>query len=381
MRMYWQAGLLSLATLLASCQTTGGGGKKNADSSDSEGNSDDADGGESKGGSSDDDDIAVSANFQTMTYSLTNNSLTTFTVNTSKAKSTADDLEGKLKNPSSKDRKEFIALMAAKRLAGEGVVPVFQVAKRLMVAEMKDNIKRSIPEIAMLELALASIQSKQYPMADHWIGKLLASKNPKTKAAAMTAQGMIALVDNRLPEAVAFWNDALKQKSDYEPARLNIAFTALRFGDYKTAKEMFSGMRQDWFVQTGMMQTERLSDNPSGAAELCKSILEKKANYKPAMFSCALNEYQGVGNLAKARADLEKIIKMGGGGSSIDEKAMLVLGKIEKEMFNQQQKANAAKAAAAAAAKKANTPAPAAGAPPAAGAAPAPAGGTPPPAQ
>lgn len=365
-----------LAFYLASCSTTGGkksGGDSSGGSSASETDDDD------KGG----DESYVSANFQTMTYSLTNNGLTTFTVNTAKAKDQANDLEAKLKNPTSKDRKEFIALMAAKRLAGEGVVPVFQVAKRLMVVEMKDNIKRNMPEVAMLELALASIQSKQIPMAEHWINKLLQTKNPKTKAAAHTAQGMIALLDNRLPEAVAFWNEALKAKSDYEPARLNIAFSALRFGDYKTAKAMLDGVKQDWFVQTGMMQAERLSDNPQGAAELCKSILEKKPNYKPAMFSCALNEYQGMGNLAKARLELEKIAKAGGGPSAIDEKTFLVLGKIEKEMFQQQQKEAAGKAAAAAAAKKAagaQGAAPAQGNQPAPqGSAPAPAGNPPPP--
>lgn len=367
MRSLWQIGLL--AVLVASCATTDKKGGKGANLTASK-DDDDGDDAPDKGG----DEGYVSAGFSTFSYSLTNNGLTSFTVNSSKAKGMADDLEGKLKNPTSKDRKEFIALMAAKRLAGEGVVPVFQVAKRLMVVEMKDNMRRNMPEVAMLELALASIHSKQIPMAEHWIGKLLDSKNPKTKAAALTAKGMIALLDNRLPEAVSFWNDALKQKSDYEPARLNIAFTALRFGDVKTARAMFQGMNQDWFVQTGMMQAERLADNTSEAQTLCKSILEKKPNYKPALFSCALNEYQGVGNLAKARTDLEHIAKSGGGPSSIDEKTYLILGKIEKELYIQQQKEGAAKAAAANAAAKAKAAAaPAAGAPPAGGAAPAPA--------
>lgn len=359
MKSLWQVGLL--AFLLASCATTDNKKGGRSESSSSSAKDDDGDASDGKGGSG--DDAYVSAGFSTFTYSLTNNGLTSFTVNSSRAKSMADDLEGKLKTPSAKDRKEFIALMATKRLAGEGVVPVFQVAKRLMIVEMKDNMKRNMPEVAMLELALASIHSKQIPMAEHWIGKLLQSKNSKTKAAALTAQGMIALLDNRLPEAVAFWNDALKAKSDYEPARLNIAFTALRYGDVKTAKSMFQGVNQDWFVQTGMMQAERLSDNAQEASNLCKSILEKKPNYKPALFSCALNEYQGLGNLAKARTDLERVAKSGGGPSAIDEKTFLVLGKIEKEINIQQQKDDAAKAAAAAATKaKAGSAAPAAGA-------------------
>lgn len=347
MKSLWQVGLLAI--LLASCATTDKKGGKSDSSSSSKGNDDKDDKKDGDKG----EDAYVSSGFSTFTYSLTNNGLTSFTVNSSKAKSAADDLEGKLKTPTSKDRKEFIALMAAKRLAGEGVGPVFQVAKRLMVVEMKDNIKKNMPEVAMLELALASIHSKQIPMAEHWIGKLLQTKNPKTKAAALNARGMIALLDNRLPEAVAFWNDALKVKPDYEPSRLNIAFTALRYGDFKTAKTMFQGVNQDWFVQTGMMQMERLSDNASGAAELCKSILEKKPNYKPALFSCALNEYQGLGNLAKARIDFEHVAKSGGSPSSIDEKTFLILGKIEKDLSIQQQKEGAAKSAAAAAAAKA----------------------------
>ncbi|MBC7659985.1 MAG: hypothetical protein H7249_09780 [Chitinophagaceae bacterium] len=363
---FWQVGLICLPLLFASCATTPD--KKPGKDKEAASGKDDAKDDKDKDSDKSDSESASSGSSGTFIYSLSNNNLTSFTVNTSKAKSLADDIEGKLKNPTIKDRKDLVALMAAKRLAGEGVVPVFQVAKRLMIVEMKDNIKRSTPEVAMLELALASIQSKQIPMANHWIGKLLQSKNPKTKAAALTAQGMIALLDNRLPEAVAFWNEALKVKSDYEPARLNIGFSALRYGDAKTAKSMLSGMGQDWFVQTGLMQAERLSDNAQEAASLCKSILEKKPNYKPALYSCALNEYQGLGNLAKARLDLEHVAKAGGGPSSIDEKTFLILGKIEKELNMQQQKEGAAKAAAAAAAAKSK-----AGAPPGAGAPAAPA--------
>jgi hypothetical protein len=156
---------------------------------------------------------------------------------------------------------------------------------------------------------------------------------------------MIAMIDGRLPEAVALWNDAINLRKDYEPARLNIGFTALRYGDYKTAKAMLSGLSDDFFVTTGMIQVERLADNPKDAAQLCASVLEKKRNYKPALFSCALNEYQGLGNLAKARAELEEIAKTDGGPSAIDERAYLVIGKLERELREQQAKERAAAAA------------------------------------
>ncbi len=339
--------LLVLGLMLGSCATlqkVGGGGDDKGSAGGASEGGDEEDG--KKAGSAS-DDLYVSSNYQTLTYSLSNNSLTSKTINVGKAKDLASDLEGKLASPTVKDRKDMIALMAAKRLAGEGVGPVFQVAKKLMVVEMKEDIRHEMPEVAQLELALASIHSRQFPMAEHWIGKLLNSKNEKTKAAALTAQGMIAMIDGRLPEAVALWNDAINLRKDYEPARLNIGFTALRYGDYKTAKAMLSGLPDDFFVTTGMIQIERLADNPKDAAQLCASVLEKKKNYKPALFSCALNEYQGLGNLQKARNELEEIAKTDGGPTSIDERAYLVIGKLEKELREQQAKERAAAAAKA----------------------------------
>lgn len=335
--------LLVLGLMLGSCatlqKTVGGGDNKGSGAAAFD------DDNETRKSQSGNDDLYVSSNYQTLTYSLSNNSLTSKTINTGRAKDLASDLEGKLASPSVKDRKDMIALMAAKRLAGEGVGPVFQVAKKLMVVEMKEDIRHEMPEVAQLELALASIHSRQFPMAEHWISKLMSSRNEKTKAAALTARGMIAMIDGRLPEAVALWNDAINLRKDYEPARLNIGFTALRYGDHKTAKAMLSGLSDDFFVTTGMIQVERLADNPREAAQLCASVLEKRRNYKPALFSCALNEYQGLGNLAKARVELEEIAKTDGGPSSIDERAYLVIGKLEKELREQQAKERAAAAA------------------------------------
>ncbi|HYX38985.1 MAG TPA: hypothetical protein VE954_38265 [Oligoflexus sp.] len=339
--------LIVLGLMLGSCATlknVGGGDDKGAASLKEEG---DEDSGDSKKAQSGNDDLYVSSNYQTLTYSLSNNSLTSKTINLGKAKDLASDLEGKLASPTIKDRKDLIALMAAKRLAGEGVGPVFLVAKKLMVVEMKEDIRHEMPEVAQLELALASIHSRQFPMAEHWIEKLMNSKNEKTKAAALTARGMIAMTDGRLPEAVALWNEALNLRKDYEPARLNIGFTALRYGDHKTAKAMLAGLPEDFFVGTGLVQSERLADNPKEAAQYCASVLEKKKNYKPALFSCALNEYQGLGNLQKARAELEEIAKTDGGPSSLDERAYLIIGKIEKEQREQQAKERAAAAAKA----------------------------------
>lgn len=371
--------ILVISWCLSACATlTKSGGDEKAAAASSKDEEEEGPEGK-KAASGGGDDLYVSSNYQTLTYSLSNNSLTSKTVNLSKAKDLASDLEGKLASPTAKDRKDIIALMAAKRLAGEGVGPVFQVAKKLMILEMREDIRREMPEVAQLELALAAIHSRQFPMAEHWIEKLMSSKNDKTKAAAITARGMIAMIDGRLPEAVALLNEALSARKDYEPARLNIGFTALRYGDFKTAKVMLSGIPEDFFIATGQVQIERLADNPKEAAQLCAGILEKKKNYKPGLFSCALNDYQGLGNLAKARTELEEVTKTDGGPTTIDERAYLIIGRIEKEQHEQAMKEKAAAAAAAAKAQPAAAgQAPAAGNKPAPNAPPAPAPAAPP---
>ena len=121
---------------------------------------------------------------------------------------------------------------------------------------------------------------------------------------------MIEQSDGRLPEAVDYWNKALKLVSSYVPARLNLGFYALKYGDFSTAKKYLSGMN-DYYALTGYMQAVRQS-SPSSANSLCGRILSKKKDYKPAMFSCALNTAQGKGDLKKAKTELQKIAKTRG---------------------------------------------------------------------
>ena len=69
---------------------------------------------------------------------------------------------------------------------------------------------------------------------------------------------MIELRADRLPEAVYYWNQALKHDKDYRAAKLNLGFYALKYGDAATAVRMLSNIRADWFVNTGLAQAYRL---------------------------------------------------------------------------------------------------------------------------
>lgn len=277
------------------------------------------------------EEVFVAGSLKTMTYSANNNPMTSKTVDKGKAKSIADSLENSLKNPEFKDRQGLIGLMAAKRFADLPLEDVYKAAQKLINVEMKKDIRREMPEVANLELALTALRSGKLTLAEHFLGELSDNKNKNIIAAVHTAEGMIAQMDDRLPEAVAFWEEALKAIPEYQPAMLNIGFTALRFGDYKTALKMLEPITNDWFALTGVLIAERLGGNSKRVAALCSRINSMKEDYKPAMLSCALNEYQGMGNYPKAKEILKKLVKTKGGSPVIDEKAYRVISAMEDD--------------------------------------------------
>ncbi len=281
-----------------------------------------------------DSSTTVSRSSRLFVQSVSNNNLTPYTVNKRDAADVAQDISSSLKKPSLKNIHKMIALMAMKRISGASYGSVSAVAKKVVSLEIEKSISRDIPPNAYLELALVTFQKKQYSMTEYYLEKLAKFKKPKLKAAALTIRGMIEQSDGRLPEAVDYWNKALKLVSSYVPARLNLGFYALKYGDFSTAKKYLSGMN-DYYALTGYMQAVRQS-SPANAQSLCRRILGKKKNYKPALFSCALNVAQGKGKLKKAKADLQKIAKTRGEPSEIDEKAYLVIGKIDRKLRKQE---------------------------------------------
>ena len=295
----------------------------------------------SKPSTSNDDAVAevlesggVSGTSRIMSFSLSNSPLSSKQFSRSKARDEANKLVREIKRSKGNTQKEHVALMTMQRMAGNDLNTAFETAKRIALNEMKIDIGRAMPEAAILELALSSIISANYSMADYWLNELLSSKDKKMRAAERTARGIIELRSGRLPEAVFNWNEALKFYQNYEPARLNIGFFALKYGDFQTAKKMLSPLKNDYFTMTGLMQAERLADRSKKVDSMCEQILKSSPKYKPALFSCALNTYQGLGDLAKARTQLEKVAQVEGPPVEIDEKSFLTIGKIEAALKN-----------------------------------------------
>ena len=275
----------------------------------------------------------------TLINSLTNNQLTSHTIATGKADGLAEKYQGK-------DKKSLESRISAERLARKSGPQVLSTAKKLAELEMEKGAGRTISEDVKLEIALAAITSKNYSLAEFYLQDLTSSKDAKAKAGAYNALGVIALKDDRVPEATLYFKEALKANGSYRPALLNLGFVALKGGDTGTAKRALDSMQNDWFVQYGMITVARLDGNEGNANEACERVLKREPGHRAALFNCALLEFQNKKNYGKAKELVSKATNARGGESGWDSRAIELGNKIdfasaEEKSKNAKEKAKA----------------------------------------
>lgn len=275
----------------------------------------------------------LSPNTVVFVYSLSSNPLAKKLIDRSRALSLASKLSSKSDNI-----REVTTAISLQSLAGSNLDGVYQTARALATRQMQKDIRLQLPDNAKLELGLASIKAKQIPMAEYWLSQVSSSKDRSIKAGELNARGIIAKLDNRLPEAVAFWREALKYVSSYEPARLNIGYTALTYGDAQTARSMLAPLQDDFFAAVGLLQAERLLNNVAKVNSLCTRLKASDSNYKPLLFSCALNTFQGEAKFAEAKTQLQEASRARGGGAALNEKIFQVIGEVEANLRSSETK-------------------------------------------
>jgi len=269
----------------------------------------------------------ASASRVTLTNSLSNNPLTSATIASGKAEQEAE----RYRSGNAKDKRTVEGQVSAERLARKGLGDVLGSAKRLAEIEMEKGASNTISSEVKLELALAAMQAKNFAFAEYLLQELVESKNAKVKAGAYNAMGVIALHDDRVPEAVYDFKEALKAVSNYKPALLNLGFAALKGGDLSTTKQALSGLQNDWFVQYALISVARLEGNDSHAAELCDRVLKKEPAHIAALFNCALFEYQNRHNVAKAKEYLNRASRSKGGETGWSERSFMLISQIDQE--------------------------------------------------
>jgi tetratricopeptide (TPR) repeat protein len=307
-----------------------------------------------KSSSSDDEsNIEVSKSYRNFVNALSNDPLTGKAVARSEVESLVRNLESAVKSDA-KQRENHMALIAAKRIAGQSYSSVADAASRLADQEMKKNIDRQIPVIAKLELALAALKAREITMAEHWLSGILESKVPSIKAAGYTLQGIIEYNDGRVPEAVNSWLLARKEVDKYQAATLNLAVVSLKFGAYKFADQMLKDLNDDWLVMIGKATVARMDGNAKPASDLCDRALRQDAN-RLSLYNCAVVEFQGNNDYSKALKLLSDASSKRGGGAALDKQINQLSEKVRREGAAAKRQEKAAKEAPAEKAKVAPT--------------------------
>lgn len=269
----------------------------------------------------------ASANRVTLAQSLSNNSLTSLSINGDKASNFGGG----------KDKKNLEGKISADRISKKGVSAVMGSARKLADLEMQKQPGKAVDDVVKLDIALAAIQAKNFYLAEFYLQALTESKNAKVKAGALNALGVVALNDGRVPEAVTFFREALKAVGNYKPAKYNLGFTALKGGDLGTAKSALGDYQNDWFVKYAMISIARMEGDANRANSLCDAVLGKEKGHKAALFNCGLVEAQNKKNYSKAKEYMKRAQGAKGGESSWDERIVNQLTEIELDQAKAKQ--------------------------------------------
>ncbi len=301
--------------------------------------------------------IDISRSTSLLVVSLSNNPETSKTIDRDKAIKFAKELESQMRGKKRKLRYPAHALVSSRRLSSLGLSDVMLAAKTYMDSELRENSKAVPPDDIILEIVLAAFMEKRYSMVEHFLPLLFNSKAPQIKAAAFNLQGLLQQKEGRLPEAAASWEEALKLRQGYQPAALNLGITALRFGDFERANKLLNQVPDDWFVGTHLVAAERLTGRVATARDICGRILSKKPQNKLGLFNCAVNEFQTYQNYPKAKEYLAQSIKIRSLDSTIDERAYVLLEKIDLEIAKKKSSSPAADSPEPSSASKEPSPA------------------------
>jgi tetratricopeptide (TPR) repeat protein len=290
----------------------------------------------------DDGPEKASATRVTLTSSLANNPLTSQTIALAKADAEIARFKA------GKGELALQGVISTQRLARKNLGDVLATAKKLAETQMEKGASRQLSGEVKLEIALAALQARNFAFAEYLLQDLTESKNVHVKAGAYNAMGVVALKDDRVPEAVLYFKEALKAVPSYKPAQMNLGFIALKGGELGMAKQLLGKIDNDWFVSYGLITLQRLDGDVGGALEQCDRVLKKQPEHSAALFNCGLVEYQNKRNLAKAKEYFNKAGKAKLTAEGWNEKAFLMIAQIDAEEAlakREEMQAKAAKAA------------------------------------
>lgn len=210
------------------------------------------------------------------------------------------------------DHRVLEVYLSAQRLGSHNLSEQAGTARAIADQAMRKNVDFELPSPIRLELAISAAESGKLALAEFFLDPLFKSKEGRIRAGAFNLLGVIAVKQERIPEAVVAFQESLKSANDYRPAKINLGMLALDGGDFNLARSLLSESGDNALVASGEVTIVRFKDSPERAAELCKSASSKHPDFKPLLFNCALNDLQGRRDLPRAKEYLSRMIRAPG---------------------------------------------------------------------
>lgn len=276
----------------------------------------------------DDSDLGTYADSKSLVQSLSNNPMTSRTINRNKVKGATSKFSKTTKGTKAQNIEHYEDLIAIERVAGVSTFRLLSHLKGLAESTVSGKAGDLLSENARLEVGLGALQQRQYSMASFFFEGLFQAKNKRVRAGAYNGMGIIALNENRVPEAAEYWRQALKEVAGYEASLLNLGFISLKFGHFESALRYLSRLSKDWFAQSGLLVASRLTSKTGETAKLCSRLLQTNASHKPTAFNCGIHEWQSNNNIAKAKKLISKALNLRGGPPDWDQSGYRILEKV-----------------------------------------------------
>ncbi|MBC61923.1 MAG: hypothetical protein CMP11_05650 [Zetaproteobacteria bacterium] len=209
-------------------------------------------------------------------------------------------------------------------LAGSSFDLVMKKAKDLAQFEVSKDINSKLSLPVMLDLCLAAFQTKNYKIALFYLQNILNSENNRYKAIALNLKGIFLLDQSMVPEAVSYWNEALKLDPNFLPSLLNISSAYVKYGFLKEADELLKNLDVDYFVTLNKITLNQMLSRGKEAIKQCDTLLADNSS-KMLLFNCGV-VYLRVGlNIEKARELLTAAVKDSEAATYWDDKAYKLL--------------------------------------------------------
>lgn len=200
----------------------------------------------------------------------------------------------------------FETLLSTQNMAGLAYEDMSDAASAFYSWQMQRKNAGAQSFHSHIQLAIGAMRLKRFSLANYHLDQAHNYTKQIVPGEIENIQGMIAIKQDRMDEALQLWRDAVRKNPQHVGARLNLGTTALLLGDFQTADTYLGNLSHET-AQQAMVTANRMAEVPTKADALCKRLLQKKTVAKSVIYNCALNQWQGLEQSSQARRDLQQL--------------------------------------------------------------------------